>query len=252
MSNILAAVRENTSIINAMKAISESDLFKPVEDYLILQGYNVKGEVLHCDITAVKDDELIVVELKKNLNLSLLIQAADRQRFADSVYVAVARTTSHSFPKNFKGACHLLKRLELGLILVTFLKTKTKAEIIFHPSEYKKRKSHKKRRAVIREISGRTHNFNTGGITGRPIITAYRESAIHIACALKIKGRLSPAELRAIGTSTKTQRILSDNHYGWFERIKRGVYRLHPHGQKALKQYPDLTEHYTLIIQEKE
>lgn len=235
-----------------MKTIRESDLFKPVRDYLIRQGYSVKGEVLHCDITAVKDDELVVVELKKSLNMTLLIQAVNRQKFADSVYVAVARNNNRSIPKNFRGACHLLKRLELGLILVSFLKTKTNVEIIFHPSDYRKRKSHKARRSIIREISGRTDNFNVGGVTGRPIITAYRESAIHIACALMIKGELSPANLRTLGTSKKTQRILSDNHYGWFERIKRGVYRLHPHGKKALELFSDLKEHYTLTVQEKE
>ncbi len=227
-----------------MKAIIEADLYKPVHDYLIKQGYNVKAEVLHCDIIAVKDDELMVIELKRNLNLSLLIQAANRQKFTDSVYVAIASRPDKAMPKNFKGACHLLKRLELGLILVTLLKTKTKVEVLFHPSEYKKRRSHRKRRSIIREINGRTGNFNTGGTTGKKIITAYRESAIHIAYLLSDKGALSPKDLRSLGTSSKTQRILSDNHYGWFERVKRGVYSLHPQGRKALKNYPELVEHF--------
>lgn len=235
-----------------MKTLKESDLFKPVQDYLVSQGYRVNGEVLNCDITAVKDNELVVIELKKNLNMSLLIQAANRQKFAESVYVAIACSGYDSLPRNFKGACHLLKRLELGLLLVRFLKTKTKVEIIFHPSEYKKRKSHKLRKSIIRELSGRTENYNTGGIKGKPIITAYREKAIHIACALAFKGELSPAELRALGTSKNTQRILSDNYYGWFERVKRGLYRLHSNGKKALTEYPDLNEHYTLLIDEKE
>ncbi len=231
-----------------MNAISESDLFKPVQAYLINQGYSVKAEVRHCDITAVKGEELVVIELKKNLNISLLIQAVNRQKFADSVYVAVASGKNRSGPRNFKGACHLLKRLELGLILVSFLKTKTKVEVIFHPSDYKKRKSHKTRRNIIREISGRTGNYNTGGSCGKQIITAYRESVIHIACILASKGELSPAQLRALGASKRCQRILSDNHYGWFERVKRGVYMLHPQGKKALKNYPDLVQHYNRIV----
>jgi len=226
-----------------MKSLSESDLFEPIREYLVNQGYSVKAEVLHCDITAVKDDELIVIELKKNLNISLLIQAANRQKFADSVYVAISKEPNKRLPNNFKGACHLLKRLEMGLIMVNFLKTGAKVEIIFHPTEYKKRKNHKTRRNIIREISGRTGNFNTGGTTGRSIITAYRECAIHIACFLFKYGELSPAKLRQFGTSDKTQRILADNHYGWYERVKRGVYRLHPQGKKALEQYPDLVAH---------
>lgn len=233
-----------------MKAISESDLFEPIQDYLIAQGYTVKAEVLNCDITAVKDDELVVIELKKNLNISLLIQAANRQKFADSVYVAIATIPGKSLPRHFKGACHLLKRLELGLILVSFLKTRTKVEIIFHPCEFKKRKSHKVRRNIIREISGRTGNFNTGGTTGTQIITAYRESAIHIACFLLAYEELSPAKLRQMGTSKKTQAILADNHYGWFDRVKRGVYTLHDQGRNALAQYPDLVAHYTVLVEE--
>jgi len=231
-----------------MKDISESDLFEPVKDYLTAQGYNVKAEVLNCDITAVKDDELVIIELKKNLNISLLIQAANRQKFADTVYVAVAAKHDGPRSRNFKGACHLLRRLELGLILVTFLKTRTKVDILFHPSEFKKRKSQKVRHKIIREISGRTGNFNTGGTTGRQIITAYRESAIHIACFLMAYDELSPAKLRQLGASKKTQSILCDNHYGWFERVKRGVYRLHPQGENALAQYPDLVDHYKALV----
>lgn len=233
-----------------MKSISESDLFEPIQDYLIAQGYTVNAEVKNCDITAVKDDELVVIELKKSLNISLLIQAANRQKFADSVYVAIPTRPGKRLPRHFKGACHLLKRLELGLILVSFLKTKTKVEIIFHPCEFKKRKSHKAKRNIIREISGRTGNFNKGGSTGTQIITAYRESAIHIACFLLEYGELSPAKLRQMGASKKTQAILLDNHYGWFDRVKRGVYTLHDQGKKALKQYPDLVGHYKVLVEE--
>ena len=165
-----------------MKSIRESDLFAPVQQYLTTQGYSVKAEVLHCDVTAVKDDEIVVIELKKNLNISLLIQAANRQKIADSVYVAIAIKPNGKLPRNFKGASYLLKRLELGLIFVSFLKTKTKTktkvEIIFHPSEFKKRKNHKLRRNIIREISGRTGNYNKGGCKGKQIMTAHRESVL--------------------------------------------------------------------------
>ena len=37
----------------------------------------------------VKGDELIVIELKKGFSTDLLIQATDRQRVTDSVYVAL-------------------------------------------------------------------------------------------------------------------------------------------------------------------
>lgn len=72
-----------------MEKLRESDLYGPVRDYLAGLGYEVKGEVKDCDVTAMRDGELIVVELKKGFTLELVYQALDRQRVADGVYVAV-------------------------------------------------------------------------------------------------------------------------------------------------------------------
>ena len=72
-----------------MDRLLERDLYGPVRDYLVSLGYDVKGEVLDCDLTAVRDGELIVVELKRGFTLELLYQAMARQRIADGVYVAV-------------------------------------------------------------------------------------------------------------------------------------------------------------------
>ncbi len=59
--------------------MQEIDLYPPLKDYLVHQGYEVKGEVLHCDVIAVRGDEsIVVVELKLSLNLSVLLQAVDR------------------------------------------------------------------------------------------------------------------------------------------------------------------------------
>ena len=72
-----------------MEPLRESDLYGPVRDYLENLGYQVKGEVKDCDIAALRDGELIVVELKRGFTLELIYQALDRQRVADGVYVAV-------------------------------------------------------------------------------------------------------------------------------------------------------------------
>ena len=72
-----------------MDKLRESDLYAPVRDYLEGLGYEVRGEVRGCDIAAVRDGELIVVELKTGFTLELIYQAVDRQRVADGVYVAV-------------------------------------------------------------------------------------------------------------------------------------------------------------------
>ena len=71
------------------KRMLESDLYQPVKDYLEKHGYTVRGEVKHCDMVAIKGDELIVVELKTGANMTLLVQATERQSISDSVYVAI-------------------------------------------------------------------------------------------------------------------------------------------------------------------
>jgi len=76
--------------------MKESDLFKPIKKYLETSGYKVRAEVKNCDITATKDDELIIIELKLSVNIQLLIQATDRQRITDSVYVAIPRTATYT------------------------------------------------------------------------------------------------------------------------------------------------------------
>jgi hypothetical protein len=48
------------------KHMLEEHLFKPVSDFLIKNGYQVRSELKFCDIIAIKGDELIIVELKKH------------------------------------------------------------------------------------------------------------------------------------------------------------------------------------------
>ena len=52
--------------------MKESDLYLPLKRFLEGQGYEVKGEVLDCDVMAVRgDEEPLLVELKLSLNLSV-------------------------------------------------------------------------------------------------------------------------------------------------------------------------------------
>ena len=222
----------------------ESDLYPPVKKYLEEQGYTVNSEVKHFDVTATKGDELIVVELKARFNATLLIQAADRQRAADSVYVALPSPRDMGGMTHWKGMCHLLKRLEIGLMLIHFLKSGPRVEIAFHPSPYQARRQRKRREVIIREIRERSGDYNTGGTTGQKIVTAYREEAIHIASLLDGSGGLSPAELRRRGAGDRAGSILNKNYYGWFEKVARGVYKLHPAGKKALGEYREIVAHF--------
>jgi len=221
--------------------IKETDLYVPLKCYLEKQGYKINSEVNNCDIVATKDNELIIIELKTRFTLSLVAQAVKRKEITDSVYVAVPLPIGKNHLPSFSHAKLILKKLEIGLILVNFLKTKTKVEVIFHPKEYIKRRQHEKRIAIIKEIEGRYAEFNLGG---SPVkherISAYKQESIRIAYMLKNKGLLTPKELRVLGTGVKTQSILSYNVYGWFDRVKRGTYALNEAGGLALKKYKEV------------
>ncbi len=228
-----------------MKRLTESELAKPLTEYLIAQGYTVRSEVKDCDIAAARGDELLIVELKTALNISLLAQAARRQRMTDSVYVAVPRPSNKwKWWTQSRSVRHLLRRLELGLILVSVDPAKPPVEVVFHPLPFTRRRTAKRRRAVLAEIHNRTGDFNTAGSRRTKLVTAYRESAIRIACFLRAGGSLSPRELRVRGTGPETLAILSRNVYGWFERLDRGVYGLSARGWEELGKYPELAKRY--------
>jgi hypothetical protein len=230
--------------------LKESDLSQPVTSYLEENGYSVQCEVHNTDIVAQKDDEILAIELKKSFNATLLIQAVERQKFADSVYVAIPRPNNLRRSKNFKGMCHLLKRLGLGLILVSFLKTKTRIDVLIHPSDYEPRKSNYKKKAILREVAERSGSYNKGGITRKKIITAYKEKVIQIACYLEKFGPLSPKDLKKMGCPEKTGSMLYKDFYGWFERVEKGVYKLHENGAKALKEHAEVAQFFFQNISE--
>jgi len=227
--------------------LRESDLYGPVRDYLVAQGYTVRGEVKDCDITAVKDEDLIIIELKRAFGTSLLMQATQRQRATDSVYVAMPQPKGGVRTRRWRAVVHLLRRLELGLILVAFNRSKPYVEIVFHPLPYERQKSRKHKHAILTEIAGRSGDFNEGGTTHRKRMTAYRENALQIAWFLDRHGPLTPRRLRELGTGSKTLSILASNVYGWFERVERGVYRLTQQGRDELATYPEVVKRYAAV-----
>lgn len=216
----------------------ETELFTPVKHYLESHGYAVNAEVKDCDVIATRDNELIVVELKTSANMQLLIQATNRLKITDSVYVAVPRAAGNR--KHWQGVQRVLRRLELGLLVVTFGTLGASVTKLFDPLPYQNRKRGKSRREVIKEIADRSGEYNIGGSTRVKLITAYRESAILVATCLERIGQASPRGLRQLGTGDKTPTILSKNHYGWFQRVDHGVYTITEQGREEIRSYPDL------------
>jgi len=230
------------------KKLQEVDLYNPIQKIFVHEGYEVYGEVKDCDMVAVKDDDLVIIELKLNLSVDLLIQAAKRQRLTDYVYIAIPKPKHRINSKQWTDKCHLVRRLELGLIVVSFPGNRAIADIMFHPTPFNRRQSKGqnklKRKTLMKEMEGRSANFNVGGSNRTKIMTAYKENCIQIACCLEHFGSLSPKVLVEMGTGSKTSSILTKNYYGWFERVKRGIYVISEKGKKEVKEYPKLLDYY--------
>jgi hypothetical protein len=241
----------------------EADLYGPIRRYLEGQGYSVHAEVGNCDLVARrpapgdgKEDarfdpggrggpgardnagDLIVVELKSRLSLDLMVQAVRRKELSDSVYVAVPLEGSRARIRNLSGVKALLRRLEVGLIVVRFLRSATRVEVVAHPRPFSPPVRHRRRIAMIREIDGRYAEFDRAGQPSREErITAYKQQSLLLAHLLQSEGEASPAALRRATGIDRAGGILSAHVYGWFERVCRGVYALSADGREALDNY---------------
>ena len=211
----------------------ETDLYQPIKALLESQGFTVRGEVKGCDIAAVKDDILWIVEMKLSMNLTLVLQAMERQTATGWVFVAIPRPRK-ARGGNFAAFKRLLKKLELGLITVALDSPAKFAEIIHFPMG-NPAKTTAKSAALRKEIAGRT--ADTAGGSKTTVNTAYRERAIRIACLLEAHGPLSAKELRKThGCEADAYSILHRNVYNWFERTGPGQYSLTGTGLAYLQE----------------
>ena len=221
-----------------MTNLKETDLSAPLKSYLESQGYKVNCEVGHCDMTALRDDELLIIELKLRMSLKFLYQSLSRKSLTESVYLALPVIGARKYPPEYKHLKNLLKRLEMGLILVRFLKTKTRVEVVQHPDRWQSPKRPRRTRQILREIHAREEEHNQAGLPGhRRKITAYRLRVLQIAEKMADGGNWSPAQLRQVGCAPDTGQILRLNHYGWFNRTARGQYMLDAAGHSALEDH---------------
>lgn len=216
----------------------ETQLYEPVRNFLMKKGFRALGEVCGCDVAGWDGVSLVVVELKLTLNLVLVGQAAERQKFADSVWAAISRPQNKwKWKRSNADAINVLKRLGIGLLLVPPRESKSAIDELLPPCQKPGQINNRRRKAILKEMEGRTGDRNTGGCTRTTIYTAYRESTMQIAGLLAQNGPLSPKQLREMGCHQKTQSILYANHYGWFESTARGIYQLTEKGHSDHSQF---------------
>lgn len=260
---------------------NEAELYAPLKAYFNMHGYDIKGEVRNCDMVGMKDghSEPLIVEMKKTFNLALLLQGLERQKISPLVYLAVekSRTKKGAVNQRWSDISHLCLKLGLGLITVTFYKTKAPfIEVLCEPGEVSQagRKAPRKRERLLVEFRERSGDYNTGGVTRSKLVTAYREKALRVAAALhqiNMKDNLSeplpatldqdgthkkrkssapplpkagvtPAAIRNISGVGNAASILQQNYYGWFIRVAHGRYLLTDLGRQALLDYASILE----------
>ncbi|WP_171235996.1 DUF2161 domain-containing phosphodiesterase [Ruegeria sp. HKCCA6837] len=213
----------------------EQDLYPPIKALLERQGYTVKGEVGAADVVAVREGENpVIVELKLRFTLSLFHQAITRLKLTDQVYIAVSKPTGRSARRALKDNLALCRRLGLGLITVRADET---VEVQCDPGPYAPRKNKSKATRLLREFDRLEGDPNAGGATRHGIVTAYRQDALKCAAYLAEYGPTKGAEVaKSVGVSVAT-RLMRENHYGWFEKVEKGVYGLTAQGSEGLKHW---------------
>ena len=216
--------------------VCETDLYAPIKQFLQAQGYVVKGEIGAVDVVACRGEEPpVLIELKTAFSLSLFHQALERLAVSDLVYIAVPHKPGKLFARSLKRNTALCRRIGIGLLTV-----RLKDGFVFphaDPGPYAPRRSAVKRKRLLKEFAKRVGDPNTGGSTRSGLITAYRQDALRCLGYLHAHGA-TKASVVAGATGVETaRRIMADDHYGWFERVKAGIYDIAPKGKTALRDF---------------
>ena len=225
--------------------IKETDLYGPVKAHFTALGYEVKGEVGAADMVCVPrklsgvkgEDDPVIIELKTGFTLSLFHQAINRQSMTDQVYIAVPRKSGKAAMTAIRRNKMLCRRLGIGLITVQL----KDSVVVVHcePKPFTPRKIKARKVKLLSEFETRHGDPNTGGMTSSGMMTSYRQGALRCAKVLHDKGACKASYVAKMAGFDKARNCMAANHYGWFEKIDRGIYGLTPAGAKALDAHED-------------
>ena len=188
----------------------------------------------------------VIVELKTGFTLPLVLQGIDRLALSDHVYLAVAvadRPASNSlWRRERRGILKLCRRLGLGLLAIHEANGQKPPLVVplLDPLPYRPRANKRRQGLLLKEFAHRVGDPNTGGMTRRPIVTAYRQAALRCAAHLGRHGATKAAEVARATTVSRAAQSCRNDVYGWFQRVERGVYALSPKGAAALETYADV------------
>ena len=218
----------------------EKDMYPIIKKHLEQQGYHVKAEVKDSDVVGIKEDVIIIIEMKSSFTIKLIYQGLKSKGITEYIYLAIPKPTNKIIKSaTFKEKIEIIKHLELGLLFVD--KDLEKVIVVHNPETVDYKTRYKKRNNLKKEFFLRKTSFNVGGVNRTKIITAYREIALVILYFLK-DGPKKVNEIKNYTKQEKTMSILQKNFYGWFERIDRGIYKITKAGEEALVIYLDVIE----------
>ncbi len=217
----------------------EADLYAPVKKFLEAQGYRVKGEVGAVDVMALRDKEPpLLVELKLGFTLSLFHQGIDRLSVTDLVYVAVPEKEGRAAQKVLKENVRLARRVGLGVLTVRLRDGHVTPQA--DPGGYVPRKQPKTAKRLLKAFDRLKGDPNEGGATRHGIVTGYRQDALMCARFLAVHGPSTGAKVKDWAEVPAATKIMAADHYGWFARVRRGVYDLTPEGRKGIADWGDV------------
>ena len=176
----------------------------------------------------------MIVELKLRVSLALYHQALARLKVTDHVYIAVPKPTGKSARKALLDNTGMCRRLGLGFMVVL---SDRRVEVLCDPGPYAPRKSKLRTTRLLREFHARRGDPNDGGATRHGIVTAYRQDALACAKHLVEQGPSRGRDVVAATGVARATRVMADNHYGWFERVEKGVYSVTDAGREGLKHW---------------
>ena len=189
------------------------------------------------DPSAKGGPEPVIIELKTGFTLSLFHQAINRQSMTDRVYIAVPRKSGKAALVAIRRNKMLCRRLGIGLITVKL----SDGAVVVHcePAPFTPRKIKKRKTKLLTEFKSRHGDPNTGGMTSAGMMTSYRQGALRCAKVLYDEGACKASYVAKMAGFDKARNCMASNHYGWFEKVERGVYGLTPKGAEALKSHGD-------------
>lgn len=210
----------------------ESELYPPVKALLTKQGFDVKGEVGASDLVARRgEDELVIVELKLRISLTLYHQAISRLKLTDHVYIAVPRPTGKTARRVLRDNTSMCRRVGIGFMTVH---ADGRVDVICDPGPFAPRKNPKAKLKLFREFDRLSGDPNAGGATRHGIVTAYRQDALRCATYLADAGPSKGADVSKATGVIKATTMMRENHYGWFHKVSKGTYALSDDGRAGL------------------